>query len=195
MKPLLLSLSAILFFSSVSSAQGFHAGLKAGANINKISGQSFKEKFSYGYNAGAFAQIGLGKKWSIQPEVLFNSVNTDTTSQFRDLYKVSSNKISNIKLNYVSIPLLLNYKLSKFISLQAGPQYGILLDRNQNLLENGKDAFKKGELSMLGGLQLSFAGVKVFGRYQVGLNSINDIDNKDKWRNQSIQLGVGFNLF
>jgi hypothetical protein len=28
----------------------------------------------------------------------------------------------------------------------------------------------------------------------VGLNNINDIDNRDKWKNQSIQLGVGFTL-
>ena len=40
-----------------------------------------------------------------------------------------------------------------------------------------------------------FVGIKVFGRYQVGLNNINDIDNKDKWKGQAIQLGVGFNLF
>jgi hypothetical protein len=28
----------------------------------------------------------------------------------------------------------------------------------------------------------------------VGLNNLNDIDNKDQWKNQSVQLGVGFTL-
>ena len=47
---------------------------------------------------------------------------------------------------------------------------------------------------MLGGVQLNLGGFKVYGRYTIGLNSINDIDNKDKWKSQAIQLGVGFKL-
>ena len=195
MKTALLSFATLLLFVSFANAQGFHAGLKAGANMNKISGQSFKDQFTYGYNAGAYAQIGLSKKISIQPEVLFNQISSDTSDKFSDLYKLSSGKLSNIKLNYLSIPVLLNYKVSKFLSLQAGPQFGILMGQDKNLLENGKEAFKQGDFSMVGGAQLSIAGVKVFGRYQIGLNNINDIDNKDKWKGQAIQLGVGFNLF
>lgn len=195
MKTLLLSFAVILLFVSVTNAQTFHAGLKLGATMNKISGQSFKDQFTYGYNAGAYAQVGLGKKWSIQPEVLFNQLSTDTSDSFSDLYKLSAGKVSNIKLNYLSVPVLLNYKVSKFLSLQAGPQFGILMSQDKNLLENGKQAFKTGDLSMLGGVQVSIGGIRAFGRYQIGLNNINDIDNKDKWRNQAIQLGVGFNLF
>ena len=48
--------------------------------------------------------------------------------------------------------------------------------------------------SMLGGVQLKFSKLRVYGRYVVGLNDINDIDNKEKWKNQSIQLGVGLAL-
>lgn len=194
MKTAFLSFATFLLFVSFANAQGFHVGLKAGANMNKISGESFKDKFTYGYNAGVYAQIGLGKKWSIQPEVLFNQLSSDTTNKFSDIYKLSAGKVSNIKLNYLSIPVLLNYKVSKFISLQAGPQFGVLMSQDKNLLENGKEVFKKGDFSMVGGVQLNIVGIKIFGRYQVGLNNINDIDNKDKWKGQAIQVGVGFNL-
>ena len=83
---------------------------------------------------------------------------------------------------------------NKFVSLQLGPQYGILLDQNKNLLKNGQDAFSKGDLSFLGGLQLNISKIRLYGRYAVGLNNINEIDNKEKWRNETVQVGLGITL-
>ncbi len=194
MKSLFLSSILALFFFTFTNAQGFGVGVKVGTNINKMQGISFKDQFTYGYSAGGYADIKLGKKWSIQPEVLFNQVTADTSDKFSDLYDINSGKVSKIKLKYLSIPLLLNYNISKGISLQAGPQYGILMDQDKNLLQNGKEAFKKGDFSLLGGLQIKFASIRLYGRYAVGLNNINDIDNKDQWKNQSIQLGIGLTL-
>ena len=196
MKLKILSLAITVMICSTVKSQSFHLGIRGGTTIGKISGQSFSEKFNYGYHLGAAAEIGLGKKWSIQPEVLFNQINTDTSSEFRKIYtSLSANNLSQVKLNYLSIPVLLNYKVSNFLSLQAGPQFGILMDQNQTLLQNGQRAFKKGNLSMLGGIQINVASFRIYGRYAVGLSNINDIDNKDKWTSQSIQLGVGFNIF
>ncbi len=195
MKSIVLSIAIFVSFVSYSHAQGFSAGIKAGANINKLTGKSFNDQFIYGYHVGAFAQIKLGNRLELQPEVVFNQVNTDTSSQFSQLYKINSSTISNIKLSYLSIPLILNYKLSKGFSIQAGPQYGILLDQHKDLLQNGKSAFKEGDFSLLAGMQIKFASFRVYGRYVVGLNNINDIDNQDKWKNQSVQLGVGFAIF
>ena len=180
---------AVLIFSAAHS-QSFHLGIKGGANISKISGKSFSDEFGYSYHLGGFAEIGLANKFSVQPEVLFNQYKQDTSSQFKDIYNLSANR-SNIKLNYLSIPILLNYKASNFLSLQAGPQFGILMNQNEKLLQNGKDAFKKGDFSMVGGVQLKFSSVRIYGRYVLGLNNLNDIDNKDKWKSQGFQLGVG----
>jgi hypothetical protein len=195
MKPTILTTIILFCCISFSQAQGIHAGFKVGSTINKISGKSFKDEFTYGYHAGAFLQIGLGSRWSIQPEVLYNQVNTDTTDRFSELYKLSANKISNIKLSYLTVPVLLNYNLGSNFALQAGPQFGILLDQNRNLLENGKDAFSKGDFSMLGGVQIKLSSLRIYGRYAIGLNNLNDIDNKDTWKNQAIQLGIGLSLF
>jgi opacity protein-like surface antigen len=192
MKSLLLSFVFAVSCCSFANAQGFAAGLKLGTNINKIDGQSFNDQFTYGYSAGAFMEVKLSKKLGIQTEAVFNQVTTDTSDRFSELYKINAGKISNIKLNYLSIPLMLNYYVSKGIILQAGPQYGILLNQSRNLLENGKDAFKQGDFSMLAGLQLRIASIRLYGRYAVGLTNLNDIDNRDKWKNQSIQVGVGF---
>jgi Outer membrane protein beta-barrel domain len=188
---LLLAIS----FSTLIMAQGFHVGPKAGVNLFKVDGKSFDEEFQYGYTLGAFSEINFNKKWGIQPEVIWNQTNTRTTTDFHDIYPDSFDEFKDVKLNYLSIPLLISYRPAKILSLQAGPQFSILMNPNQNLLENGKEAFKKGDFGLLGGAQLNFGGIKVGGRYHVGLANINDIDDQDKWKNQGWQLYAGFRLF
>lgn len=177
---------------SLTQAQGLKIGAKGGATVNKINGQAFKDKFTFGYHIGGFAEVGLGKKVFLQPEILFNQINVDTATSFTSLYKFDS--ISKVQLKYLSIPILLNYKVNKMLSLQAGPQFGILMNKSNTLVQNGKEAFKNGDFSMVGGAQINFTGLRVYGRYVIGLNNLNDLDNKGSWKSQSIQLGVGFTL-
>ncbi len=174
---------------SGSFAQRLKVGIKAGTDIKKLSGKSFDEQFSYGYHAGVFAEIKLTEKLGIQPEVYFSQVNIDTSSTFSSIYNFKD--LSKVQLKYVNIPLLLSFKPNKFVALQVGPQYGILIDKGNTVLQNGQDAFKKGDFSMLAGLQLHFSKVRLYGRYMVGLSDINDIDNREKWKTQTIQIGLG----
>jgi hypothetical protein len=191
------SLSILMFalvLSTMSFAQGFHVGVKGGVNMYKIDGKSFSQEFKYGYNAGIFSEINFSKKLGIQPEILWNQAQTRTTTKFHDMYNGGMSELKGVKLNYLSIPVLLNYSPSRILTLQAGPQFGILINKNQRLLDNGQQAFKSGDLSMLGGVQLNIGGIKLGGRYVVGLTNINDIDNQDKWKNQGFQLYAGFRI-
>ena len=193
---LFLPLIASLLISQALLAQ-FHIGLKGGANVTKIEGRSFKDEFKYGYHLGGFAEIGLGGKIGIQPEVLFNQYATTVDSSYKEIYENVFNPAyqRNVKLNYLSIPILLNYKLlGNFLTLQAGPQFGILLDNNKTLLQNGGNAFKGGDFSMVGGAQVKLAAFRISGRYMVGLNNLNDIDDRDKWKKQGFKLSVGLAL-
>lgn len=54
MKKLLAA--AILLFSTIQlvNAQGARVGVKLGTNLNKISGQSFKDGFDLSYHVGGF---------------------------------------------------------------------------------------------------------------------------------------------
>jgi len=175
-----------------SMAQKIHVGFKGGANINKLSGKSFKEEFSFGYQLGGFVEIGLGKKFGIQPEILFSQTNVDTSKTFSSVYQFK--KLDKVKLNYLSFPILLNIRPVKMLTLQVGPQFGILMNQSSTVLQNGQKAFKSGDFSMLGGVQVNISHFLVYGRYAVGLSNINDIDNQESWKNQSIQLGIGFRL-
>ena len=192
MKTKLFLLTTFSILCTTAFSQGLKIGIKGGATINKLSGKSFNEQFSFGYHIGGFAELGIGKKWALQPEVLFNQTNVDTSRNFSSIYNF--NKVTQVKLQYLSIPLLLDYKANKLITLQAGPQFGILMNKSNTLVQNGKAAFKSGDLSLLGGLQLKLLGFRFYGRYVIGLSNLNDIDNKDKWKSQSIQLGIGIAL-
>ena len=191
MKTKLISLVALLLTFATGFSQ-ITFGVKGGTSINKISGKSFKDQFSYGYHVGAFATLRLGGKISLQPEVLLNQVNTDTSSNFSSVYQF--NHVSKIQLKYLSIPILLNYNVSNLLALQVGPQFGILMDQNKDLLKNGGDAFKKGDFSMISGVQVKLLKFRVYGRYVIGLNDISNIGSQDKWKSQAFQLGVGIAL-
>jgi hypothetical protein len=191
----LLTLFAALLISQVMMAQ-FHIGFKAGTNITKVDGQSFKNQFRYGYHIGAFAEIGMGEKLMLQPEVLFNQVSSTLDSNYKNIYSdVFFSDQSKVRLGYLSIPILLDYKLiGNFLMLQAGPQFGILINKNKDLVKNGVDAFSHGDFSMVGGVQLKLSSIRVGARYVVGLSNINDIDNRDKWKNQGLQVSLGLAL-
>jgi len=195
MKTKFLSLAAAaLFISQLLMAQ-FHLGIKAGANITKVDGKSFKQEFKYGYNLGGFAEIGLSSKFSFEPEVLFNQYSSTLDSSYKSIYEgvIASNQ-SKVKLNYLTIPLLLDYKFIGPIHLQAGPQFGILMSQDKSFLQNGANAFKNGDFSMVAGAQIKLAQLRITGRYIIGLSNINDIDNQDKWKNQVVQLSLGIAL-
>jgi hypothetical protein len=191
----LVLFSSLLALTAIhSQAQGFHIGIKAGANLFKVDGQSFDQQFQFGYNVGAFSEINFTKHWGIQPEVMFNQTNYRTGDKFSDIYPGGPDDLKG-KLNYLSMPILLSFRPVSFLSLQAGPQYGILLNGDEHLVKNAQEAFKKGDLSMVGGVQLNLAGFKLGARYVIGLTDINDLDNEEKWKNQGFQVYAGFRLF
>ncbi|MBO9635680.1 MAG: outer membrane beta-barrel protein, partial [Chitinophagaceae bacterium] len=95
------------------------------------------------------------------------------------------------KLNYLNIPILFCYRPINLVAFQLGPQFGTLLNQDKNLLDNGKEAFKKGDISLLVGAQLNLLKFKVGARYVIGLNDINDVGTSNKWKNQGFQLYVG----
>ncbi|HVW61673.1 MAG TPA: porin family protein [Puia sp.] len=193
-KSIVLSLLLVSFAVIHSQAQGVHVGIKAGANIFKVDGQGYSEGFHFGYNAGAFAELNWSDHWGVQPEVLFNQTNYRTGTQFHDIYPGGLDDVKG-KLNYLSIPLLLSYRPVKLLSIQAGPQFGILLNQDKHLVESGKDAFKKGDFSLVGGVQLNLVNFVVGGRYVIGLTDINDVTSDQKWKNQGFQVYAGFRFF
>mgnify|MGYP000408540880 CR=1 FL=1 len=193
-------LSIVMFLIAAvagANAQSLHIGGKLGANITKIDGVSFDDAYQLGYQLGAFAEIDFNKTVGIQPEVLFSQTNSQYSEEFKDIYEniLSPAGGDDVKLNYLNIPLLLRINASDKLTLLAGPQFSILMNDDQDLVDNGQAAFKSGDVNGVAGLQLNWGSFRVYGRYVFGLSDINNIDNQDTWKNNQVQMGVGITLF
>jgi hypothetical protein len=189
-----LFFAVFILAGSRIQAQGFHLGVKAGANIAKVNGRAFSDGFQWGYCVGAFAELNVSSKWGVQPEVLFSQTNTQTATSFEEIIPTGFNDVK-VNLDYLTIPILLSYKPIPLLSLQIGPQFGILMNSNQTVAGNGKNAFKSGDFSMVGGAQMNLGPVKAGARYILGLTNINDVNNVDTWNTQNFQLYIGLRLF
>jgi Outer membrane protein beta-barrel domain len=194
MQKIILSLCLLLTLSAATSAQGFHVGAKLGANLGKIDGESFNQGYNLGYLAGAYVNLGFSKSIGIQPEVLFSQTNTKIDSGYK-VYNPDAIIGSKAHLNYLNIPILLNINASKLLTLQIGPQFSILMNKDESLVANGKDAIQSGDLAAVLGAQLNLGLLNVYGRYNIGLANLNDINKEEKWKSQTIQLGVGIKIF
>ena len=193
-----LTITVLIISVSSIQAQGFHLGVKAGTNISQMTGRSFDDGFQWNFMAGAFAELNFSSHWGIQPELLFSQTSTQTASDFDDVYQEGINS-RNVKLNYLTIPILLTYKLPlPVISLQAGPQFGILLNTSDNITTNAGNAFKSGDFSMVVGAEVNLGGFKGGARYIYGFTNVADISSiksVDSWKTRTIQLYVGLRIF
>jgi len=184
-----LIFSAIIFSAS---AQSFHLGAKVGANLGKVDGQSFKDGFNLGFHLGGYAQLDFNKFIGIQPEILFSNTQTKYDTSAGQIFDISNGK--NISLNYLTIPVLLRIKATNLLTFNVGPQFGILMNNHETVLQNGKDAFKTGDFALVAGAQVNLGSINIYGRYNIGLSNINDVTSQSKWKNQQLQFGLGLRL-
>jgi hypothetical protein len=189
-----LFLSVLFFFVSQIKAQSLHIGIKAGANLAEIMGRSFDGGFQAGFSAGGFIELKIDKKWTIQPELLFTQTRATTSGEFPYASNPQFDGIPfrNVSLNYINIPVLASYKLLPMLSIQAGPSLGILLNTSQNLMTNNADAFKTTDLLAVAGAQVNLGKWRFGARYSYGLANISKVTPTDTWKNQNIQIYMGF---
>ncbi len=173
----------------------FRFGAKGGVNINKITGHAYKEGFNFNFQAGVFLQFNFSNRFGLQPEVNFvqtsSEFSNDPNDIYYDLFLGGSQK--KAKMNYLEVPLLLNINLgeSKRVKLQIGPSYGGLLKQTVDSLKTNGNLYKNGEWAAIGGLWIQLPFVNLGARYKIGLTNLNDIDDQQKWKSQSIQVFVG----
>jgi hypothetical protein len=196
MKKIIFFLLIATTYAAVSSAQKIHLGAKLGANLGKIDGESFKQEYKLSYLVGAYVDLGIGKNWGIEPELLFNQTSATIDSGYKAVYQNAPGSVfgSKAHFNYLSVPILLNLNAGKLLTFQVGPQFSILLNKDDKLTTNVGNAVKSGDLAAVLGARVNLGSLNVFGRYNIGLSNINDIGDQQKWKNQTIQLGLGLRI-
>lgn len=135
-KSILILGTLFLCVTVMAQNQKVKLGVKAGLNISTLTFDESELKSSNkpGFTAGAMAEIPLTKKFSVQPELLFSQQGTKTS--FSDPDVTNSVYKGTIELNYLNIPVMLKYYLVEGLSLQAGPQIGILLKAKNKYQDN-----------------------------------------------------------
>lgn len=192
MKRVIIS-SVLICSAFFAGAQGFSFGPKVGANITGLNGLQFDKGYDFAYHVGAFAEIGLSDKIALQPELLWSQSVVNPGFVLSTPYSSLLTDLTKVKLNYISVPLLLNIRPVKMLSFQVGPQFGILTDAKNSTVNNVKSAFKSGDFSMMAGVQLKVLAFRVYGRYSFGITNINEI-NEETWKSKTLQLGVALGL-
>jgi Outer membrane protein beta-barrel domain len=180
-------LIAILLATTVT-AQHVNIGIKAGLNLYNIKNNNdVKYDTKAGLHAGLLGHIHVTKNFAVQPELLFSGQGAKFTT---------GGTVTKLNLNYLNIPILLQYMFDNGFRFEAGPQVGFLLTAKA---DNGttKTDVKSDLNSVDAGLALGIgyihvpSGFGVDARYNLGLTNIND-DNSStvKSSNRGFQLGV-----
>lgn len=179
-------------------------GVKGGANVQKISGDGLKGAYSTGPHLGAFAHLNK-RKVGIQIEAVWTQNQITTDSTFYGLYKQYYNNVDDslnvgsFRFNNVSIPILLNLKLTQKAWIQVGPQFlgNVSMVDKDKLLKSGVDIIKRQNYNFITGLWFQFGGkapllkVNAGIRAIFGLNNMNALSNYQVWLNQMYQIHIG----
>lgn len=179
MKTKLLTISAILLFSSLALQAQIGFGLLGGVNFQNINGkESNGDKLSngllVGFHAGVNVNIPLVENFYIQPGLLF-SVKGARNNLFEMPVKASGdNYTTTTKINYVEIPLNFLYRPqvgNGYVLLGFGPYVAFGIGGSQkfesgNLTNDQKITFQN-EISLVEFIDINNA---YFRRLDAGAN-------------------------
>lgn len=193
MKKIILLASIFVAFT-VKAQEKLGIGIKVGQNLTSVNSVAV-DRHTASYHGGITFQIGLTDKISLVPEVLLSQTKLSTNPNIMEVLGDNKYNPETYHLSYMMVPLLVQVKPFSSLLLQAGPQYGILIDQKKDGKENAQLAFKEGEFSFVGGAKVNLGGFFVYGRYVVGLQDISALQDQAKWKTRQWQLGIGMSLF
>ena len=165
-------------------------GLKAGVNLSKLNTDDADANTSNitAFHGGAFALFKL-TKIGVQPEFLFSQQGSSIDDV--DLGK------EDLKMSYISIPVMLKFYLAAGFNIQAGPQFGFLNSAELKGVPDVKDGLKSSDVSANVGLAWDAPfGLVLDARYNIGLSDINDgsaIEGEIK--SGVFQFSLGYKIF
>jgi len=146
----------ILVVSTTTFAQGIDLGIKAGANfatLSNVSDASTRTSFL----AGVFLTLKFTEKMALQGDLLYSQQGVKGENGFND-----------IELDYINFPIVFKYYIVKRLNLQAGPQFGNVI--NDNFSYGDYQSF---DVSGVVGIGLDLPiGIRITGRYNFGLTDI-----------------------
>jgi len=188
---------AIIMIASINmiKAQGVCFGIKAGVNLENISGLAAGDNavgsitnestsITLGFHAGVFANISLSDHWALVPEVLWTTAGAQRTFT-QTINGNTYTAVGPFSLSYLQIPVFLNYKLGSGFYIEGGPYIAFLVGANSSVptfndqgqattIVSSSDTYNN-KMDFGVGLGLGYRmcnGLGINLRYNQGLNTV-----------------------
>ncbi|MBC7935038.1 MAG: PorT family protein [Rhizobacter sp.] len=189
-KPLviILFLSTLAFTAGAqkNKAGSLGIGLKAGYNFAKVAGSSsVNTANTSGFHIGGFYSPGGNKSkgFGYRTEIIYSKQGYDF---------VKANTTGSVKLDYILLPQLTTFSITKFVQLQLGAQIAFLINaKADSAVNNGSsnpynkvaDYYNKFDYGFAGGVEVHpIKGLLIGARLNISLANTN--------KEQSVSIGL-----
>ena len=179
MKKLIVAIVAI-FMGTTAFSQEIDLGIKAGANFSNISDASGLSNKT-GFQAGIFGGIKFTDKVGVQADLLYSQQG----AKF---------KLGDFDLTYINLPIVVKYYLFQGLNLQAGPQFGFVVDDKISTAIGDISKAEDFDLSGVIGAGYDFPfGIRLDARYNFGLTEVSKTDGLDG-KNSVFSVALGYSF-
>ncbi len=190
--------------TSAEAREDLIIGIKAGLNYSNVwdeKGQDFIASPKAGFAGGIFLGIPIGRFLGIQPEILFSQKGLKGSGTLLFFPYSFSRTYS-----YIDVPLQIQLKPAKFLTIVAGPQYSYLIhQKNEYTLGNNStdqeiefknENIRKNILGFVAGADIIISRIYVSGRvgWDFQNNNGDGSSSVPRYKNQWIQGTIGFRL-
>jgi len=168
-------------------------GIKGGLNFTNLFIDDIDdENIGIGFQVGIVGKLPLTEVFAIQPELLYTQKGATAVFDAVD-QEVAFN------LNYIQLPLLMNFNLGDVFNIHAGPYAAYLLNANVDF-DLDKDNFNTFDAGLSVGFEVGVRNLSVGARYDYGLigvgneGFVNELTGLEDAKNNAIQLYVVLGL-
>ena len=131
-----------VFGVTATQAQEVRLGAKGGVNFSSFAGDGFDAfddpEGRTSFHIGAFAEIPVSERFSIQPEVLYSGQGFDLVSR-------EGADDTEVQLDYINVPVMAKVYLIEGLYAEAGPQIGFNV---KNEIDSDPDDAGSGEIAI-----------------------------------------------
>ena len=176
MKKLLLSACLLVFATAAFSQAQLGYGVRAGMNLSEIIATLNKDittVWRVGFTAGVFGDVRFNENFALEADVLYSQQGVH---KFRARHAGSDAPGFKTNMNYINVPLLAKFYLTKGFNVVIGPQGSFLVkkkvegDLDAAAHDYVKSSMNKANIDLLLGMGYEFQnGLMLDLRYHVGL--------------------------
>lgn len=191
--------------SSREAKRKFVFGIKAGANRSNVynaEGMNFVAGPKSGFAGGVFACIPIGSFIGLQPEVLLSQKGFSGSGSIEN-----NTYYLDRTTTFLDIPLQLQIKPFRFLSVVAGVQYSYLLNQDDRFTYGANsvtqsqafknDNIRKNIFGAVGGIDVNIRHLVLSGRtgWDMQTNNGNGTSSTPKYKNVWLQGTIGYRFY